>query len=163
MTVSQPFPEVMGPSLETTGGAVQQPGVVVAHGQGGVQPDIKHDPHNDPIDVRNQASDKFAVVTMVVDASRPFQLLPADYRRKSAVITCFLFGIYVGDISSISNALGFTAAGTIQAPSVFQIPLLTALQYTSKQGLYCCSAGGVGTSAQVQAMVERFDTGTPIT
>jgi hypothetical protein len=161
MTVSQPFPEVMGPSLETTGGAVQQPGVVIAHGQGRVAPEILSEHGPRPMATQDQASDKFAVVTMNVDATRPFQLLPADYRRKSAIITCFLFGIYVGDISSISNALGI-AAPTF-APGVFQIPLLTSLKFTSKQGLYVCTAGGPGTTAQVQAIVERYDTGTPIT
>lgn len=156
-------PEILGPSFDTLGGAVQQPGTI-RRSEHTTPPDILHNQDRPPMPTQQRASDKFAVVTLTAAVDRAYQLLPADYRRKSAAISCFGFPCYVGDESSIANILNlYTSTGALQAPGVFQIPLLTSLTYTSKQGLYVCSAGGAGNPSQVQCMVERYDTGTPIT
>jgi hypothetical protein len=116
----------------------------------------------------DRASDKFAVVTSLADQKQAYQLLPADYDRKGALIYCLGSAVYFGDETSVSNALGGLATAAIQPNSVFPWPASSltagaaffALEYTSKQGLYVCSASA--TAAQVIAMVEKFGSGTPV-
>lgn len=143
-----------------TGGRTQRPGTLVRDPRE-VPQNIEHERMVLDTSSRDVASDKYGIITMNVDASRAFQLIPAEQMRKTALFNCFNFPIYFGDESSISNILGQTNPN---AQGVFYLPpstttSLIAIEYTSKQGLYVCGAGGV---AAVQCLVERFTGGTPV-
>jgi hypothetical protein len=121
----------------------------------------------DGLYISDLASDKFAVVSLAVDQARAYQVLPAEQQRKTALIMCFTQAVVFGDESSISNFLGSTFTSTNIAPGCFVIPASSltgsnfALKYTCKQGLYAACAVASAT-AQVQCLVERFSSGTPI-
>lgn len=145
---------------------VAQPGQLHAGPADPLALRIKHTSEADGFNSLDQASDTFAVITMVVDQTKAFQLLAPDQNRKSAVIMCFTNAVILGDQGSIANVLpGTIAGGTL---GVFALPAssltpatLFAFEYTSKRGLWVAS-GVAGQVAQVQCLVERFNSGTPV-
>jgi len=153
--------------LVTLGDRVQQPGELIPEPP--LHPGAPHKQQpTQPFPVAPMASDKFSVVALVVDQTRAYQLVPADTHRMCALVLCFGNAVILGDESSVNNALGFTFSNTAVQPGCFVLPpsnmssgQTVAFEYTSKQGLWCASAVP-GTVAPVQAMVERFESGTPV-
>lgn len=161
-------PEILGPSFDTLGGEVQQPGTLRRGAPEGHM-ELHHDKRKRPARVIEEGADKFAVVVNIaVDQGRAYQLLPADQNRRSALIMCFTNPLVMGDVGSVSNALGQTITGAVNFPGCFVIPpssltgTIFAFEYTAKQGLYvCCATPGV--LSQVQCFIERIESGVPIT
>lgn len=163
-------PEVVGPSFDTLGGEVQQPGTSRPGAPEGHM-ELHHEKRQPPGRVIDVGTDKFAVVSGMVDQAKAYQLLPANQFRRSAVIMCFLGPIFMGTQEAISNIVGqnYAAAAGGLPPNVFVLPAsvvlgspaVFAFEYTSRQGLYVCAASA--TPAQVQCMPEMFEKGTPIT
>lgn len=132
------------------------------------QPDAPES--SDVVKVTDQPSDKFGIWnSSAVGTDKPYQLLPADQTRKDALILCMGNPIYIGDMGSISNALTTPYSVGFLPPGVFCLPAsdlingpVHGFEYDSKQGLYACCAVGAAVS-QVQLIVSRFESGTPIT
>lgn len=152
------------------GDRVQQPGTLMRDTRSFPQ-HIEREKRQMAQPVQDRGSDKFAIINLLADQTRAFQLLPANQNRKSAVIACFLGPVFIGTNEAISNIVGtnYAAATGGLPPNVFVLPASTVLatpglfafEYTSKQGLYVCAASA--TVAQVQCFVDMFDAGTPIT
>jgi hypothetical protein len=162
------FPPTFDDVAIVSGDRVQQPGVLIRDPRAYPQT-IEREKHQEYAPITDRASDKFAVVCLNADQGRAYQLLPAEYNRKTGLIMCFGNAIMIGDVSSISNQIGTTATGTVPLPGIFLLPasnlstgVAFALKYTSKQSLYVCSAS-TSTPAVVQCIVERYDSGVPIT
>lgn len=154
----------MGPSFDTLGGAVQHPGTM-RMGATEANPEGMPQTHilRPAMPTQQRASDKFAIITMTVDATKPYQLLPVDPLRKSAVISCLQQPIFIADMSSISNILGYTSTGTVQPPGVLILPVNSTLTFNGKASLWICSAAAGGAVAWAQCIVEKYDIGTPVT
>lgn len=129
---------------------------------------IKKNSVSDGWNSLDQASDTFGVITTTVDQKKAYQLLPKDDNRKSAVVMCFTNPIILGDQSSIDAILGTTVVGGIFG--VFALPpsnlstvspALFAFEYTSKRSLWVACAT-IAVVSQVQCIVERFNSGVPV-
>lgn len=129
---------------------------------------IERAKETDGINSIDQASDTFAVVTMVAGQDKAYQLLPVGPNRKSAIIMCFGNPIVLGDQGAISNVVpGTIPGGTLGVfalpPSTLTVtPALFVITYTSKRSLWVACAVA-GQTAQVQCLVEKFNSGVPVT
>lgn len=152
--------------LVQLGDRTEQPGEL--HGQYDQAPNryqLEPKPHD--IAVLEQASDKYAIVNLIADQRQAYQLLPASQDRKTALIMCMAGPIYMGEEDSVANAVGLVYTTTLLPANVFVLAAsniatssIIGFQYTSKQGLYVTAASA--TAAQVQCIVERFSSGTPV-
>lgn len=125
------------------------------------------DKRSDHLATMDEASDKYACVSLVADQRQAYQLLPAAPHRRTALIMCMVSPVYLGTEDSVANAAGLVYSTTTLPANVFVLAAsnitgsqVIGFEYTSKQGLYVCSASA--TPAQVQAITERFDSGTPV-
>jgi hypothetical protein len=154
-----------------TGDRTEQPGTLYRDPRSWPQR-IQHEQRQEWIPTQQRPSDKFGIINLLVDQTRPYQIVPANYSRKSAFIMCMANPIYLGTLEAVSSCLGVVYAATPGGlpPNVFVLPasvltgatpLMFGLEFDCKQGLYCASAAAA--QAQVQALVDTFDSGTPIT
>ena len=153
-----------GPTFSTLGGAVQQPGTIHADHMTH-SPDIQHEKPQKTLHADTMASDKFAIPGTVVDNKRAYQLLPVDPHRKRALIYCITSPIFIGDQPGVDAIAGSGLAALTGAPGIFFIPAATwpPFEYTSKASLWVLCAAAGNAVAQVACMVERYDSGTPVT
>lgn len=162
------FPPAFDHVAIVDGDRVQQPGTLMRDPHQFPQ-QIEREQRQNWTSVRDRASDKFAVPSLLADQKQAYQLLPANENRKSAVVVAFGGPIMLGTQEAISNMLGTVYVAGALFPNVFLLPASTLLapaslfvfEYTSKQGLYVAAV--TATQAQVQCFVDMFDSGTPIT
>lgn len=149
-----------------SGDRVEQPGTLYRDPHSFPQ-DIERESRQHRVPTQDQASDKYAVVGMTVAQDKAYQLLPAEYARKTATFYALNAPIYFGDETSITNILGALATNALQPLAAMGLPASSltggtfiTFKYTSRQGLYVCSASA--TPAFVACFVERFSSGTPV-
>lgn len=160
-----------------TGDRVQQPGTLIRS----VETVPSHAEHDrkawQSMSVSDRAADKFSMHAIVVPDLNVYQLLPTDPHRKIARIQAFAVGagggvgILIGDQASLMNfapakattlALALASASNCWVVSTAVAEPIT--EYTAKQALYYCALTTNDTGkTMVQCMVERFDSGTPVT
>lgn len=170
-------PEIVGPSFDTLGGEVQQPGTIRPGApEGHMQ--LQQDKHKPPGRIDPQSSDKFGIRNVLLGQLRAYQLLPFSVHRKRARIQAIglgaaSLGCLIGSQAAVDNALqqlGATAVSIGNVQNVWYIPstqltFVAVLEYTSKEPLWVCAAttADIGQVTVVQAFDERYETGTPVT
>lgn len=180
MSQSRHFaPEVLGPSFDTVGGEVQQPGTIRRGAPEGVM-HIEHEGRRPPDKVNSFASDKFAIRGFLIPPDlTAHQLLPVDRTRKVARITVIstaaspAASVYIGTEADVMNFAGNQGAGFgflppnlyFVPPVVFQVNQAPPpVEYTSKGALwYCVTQTGAAGVLSLQMVVEHFEGGTPVT
>lgn len=150
------------PTFSTLGGAVQQPGTIHRDPETH-SPMIQHEKPQKTLHADNMASDKFAIPSTVVDNVRAYQLLPVDPHRKRAQIYCITNPIFVGDQPGIDAIAGSALAVLNGVPGIWFIPAAAwpPFEYSSKASLWVLSASAA--KSVVACIVERYDSGTPVT
>ena len=168
---AEDFPPTFGPQ----GGATTQPGGIhPGSPPPPAPPAVRRQGMSDGLITIDQPADKYGVVGLLVDNKKVYQLLPADPYRKRASIShvsaqAIGLGIVIGQAESLDTFVGNAAASILAAGVMAGFPLgITVLNaptplflYTAKAPLYAIGLGAVG--YQVSVMVERFDSGVPIT
>lgn len=177
MSQSHFAPEVLGPSFDTTGGEVQQPGTL-RRGEPEGHMQLIHEGHKPAGRVNSQASDKFAIRAFIVPDIQAHQLLPVDRSRKVARITVVnntatpALGIFIGSEADVMNFAGLQTAAPQFPPNLYFVPSIAyainvappPVEFTSKGALWYCASENVGLgSYSVQMLVEHFEGGTPVT
>lgn len=166
-----------GVGVIASGGEVQQPGTLVRMNP----PILEQKPSRVPLPegkyINEMASDSYGMFSIFLAQAIAYQLLPADPYRKIARIQVTGFtgslGALVGTMQAIDSAAGRIGAALINSFSIPGVFTLTSIQhtsgtpyfeYTSKAPLWVCAATtvDVGVTA-VQAIAERFNSGTPVT
>lgn len=161
------MPVLGAPDLTAFGDRVQQPGTLIRDPRFFPQ-EIEREQRQQNVPTQDKPADKYAVVTLNAATDKAYQLLPADYDRKDAVILCLGNAIWLGDETSVGNTLGTNITAGF-APAVFPLfqsnpatGSLYSLRFTAKQGLYVASAGGPGSTAAVFCLVEKYRSGVPV-